>query len=86
MRVAWAYVTTSGTIRGRHGGRYFNTGFPGLPDIIGQLTDGTMLAIEVKLPGKEPTPVQYQHLDLMIKHNACAGWCSSVEGALEIIG
>ena len=84
-RVAWAYVTTSGTIRGRHGGRYFNAGFPGLPDIIGQLIDGRILGIEVKVPGKKPTPLQSQHIELMTWNNGVAGWCDSVEGAVAMV-
>ena len=70
--VVWAYVTTSGTVRGKHGGRYFKTGFPGLPDIIGQLTDGRILGIEVKQPGKEPTPIQIEQLELMYRNGGAA--------------
>ena len=83
--VVWAYVTTSGTVRGKHGGSYFRTGFPGLPDIIGQLVDGRILGIEVKLPGKKPSAIQLEQLDLMDKYQGIAGWCDCVEGALTII-
>lgn len=83
--VVWAYVTTSGTVRGRHGGRYFNAGFPGLPDIIGQLKDGKILGIEVKTPGNKPTPIQNEQLTLMLVNNGAAGWCDSVQGALDIV-
>jgi len=83
--VVWAYVTTCGTVRGRHGGRYFNAGFPGLPDIIGQLKDGRILGIEVKAPGKQPSPIQHDQLTLMRVNNGAAGWCDSVQGALDIV-
>ena len=83
--VIWAYVTTSGTVRGRHGGSYFRTGFPGLPDIIGQLIDGRILGIEVKTPGKKPSEIQIEHLDLMDKYQGVAGWCDSVQGAIDIV-
>jgi len=62
-KVAWAYVTSAGTVKGMGGGRPFRIGFPGLSDIIGQMCDGRLLAIEVKVPGKKPTVDQIVFID-----------------------
>jgi hypothetical protein len=83
--VVWAYVTSTGTFRGIKGGRPIKIGYPGMADIIGQLTDGRMLAIEVKQPGKTPTQQQMEFLDLVRHHNGVSGWCDSIEGAKAII-
>ena len=82
-KVAWAYVTTVGMLRGR--GHYIKMGFPGLSDIIGQLNDGRLLALEIKTPGKKPTEVQAEFIDLVKRNNGLAGWCDSVDGALDIL-
>jgi len=84
-RVVWAYVTSAGTVRGYGGGRPFNIGFNGLADIIGQLDTGQALAIEVKMPGKKPTPEQHTFLDLVSASGGVSGWADSLEKAMEII-
>ena len=83
--VVWCYVTTVGTVKGAHGGRMFKVGFSGQSDIMGQLTDGRILAVEVKQPGKEPTEVQADFIALVNKYGGVAGWADSVEVALEIL-
>lgn len=80
-KVAWAYVTSAGTARGIGGGRPFRIGFNGLSDIIGQLNDGRLLAIEVKMPGKKPTDTQLEFLDSVSKSNGLSFWSTSVEDA-----
>lgn len=83
--VAWAYITTVGTVKGVHGGRPFRVGFNGQSDIMGQMSDGRLLAIEVKVPGKAPTDDQLKFISTVIESNGVAGWCDSANGALEII-
>lgn len=86
-KVAWAYVTSSGTVRGR-GGHWFTLGKVGLPDIVGQLKGsygGVLFGIETKMPGKRPTEVQAAFLDMIRANGGRAGWCDSVEGAMEIL-
>jgi hypothetical protein len=55
-RVAWAQRMNSGAIRA--GTRYIRFGFPGCPDVLGQLTNGGLLACEVKGPGGKLRPEQ----------------------------
>ena len=66
-------------------GNRVTIGFPGLSDLIGCTADGRFFAMEVKMPGQKPRPHQMDFLDAMRKNGALAGWCVSVEGALQII-
>jgi hypothetical protein len=52
-----------------HGGpRRYTIGFKGCSDIIGQLTNGQLLAIEVKTANAGPTKDQQDFLDLVNKN------------------
>ena len=58
-RVAWAHRFNTGAQVVDSPGkrrRFIRYAFPGCADILGQLTDGRLLAVEVKAPGKHPTP------------------------------
>lgn len=83
--VAWCYITTVGTVKGVGGGKMFKVGFPGQSDIMGQLRDGRLLAIEVKQPGKVPTDIQNDFIALVNENDGVAGWADSVDMALEIL-
>ena len=68
-------------------GAEISIGTPGESDIMGhRCSDGKAFYIEVKLPGEEPRPDQYAFLEAMRRTGAIAGWCTSVEGALKIVG
>lgn len=45
----------------------------GQPDLIGCI-GGRMFAIELKQPGKRPTPLQFKRLRAWAKAGALAGW------------
>lgn len=61
-------------------------GTPGESDIMGhRIADGRAFYLEVKLPGEEPRADQYAFLEAMRQAGAIAGWCTSVEEALEIV-
>ena len=81
--VAWAMVTTTGKVKLK--GYWTSLGFPGLSDIIGQLRDGRVLALEVKRPGELPTAIQLEFLALVESNGGVSGWCDSVEGVMEIL-
>ena len=52
----------------------------GIPDLVGVLPiSGRLLAIEVKQPGKKPTPAQVAFLEHLRENNACAFIAHSVE-------
>ena len=46
--VAWCERMNSGAMR--IGGRFVRFGWPGCPDVLGQLTDGRLMGCEVKGP------------------------------------
>lgn len=79
--VAWAErMNRGGFWRGE---QYVNFGFPGMPDITGQMKrTGARLEVEVKRPGKKPTKEQAAHLALVRSHGGVAFWCDSIDGAL----
>jgi len=83
--VVFAYVTTTGTVKGYKGGRPFKTGFPGLCDIIGMQPGGRLFGIEVKQVGEKITDVQLETIDNINKHGGTAGVAYNVEDALDIL-
>jgi hypothetical protein len=54
-------------------------GKTGVPDIIGCLPiSGRLFAIEVKRPGKQPTPLQYRRLQEISSKSGFAIWGDAV--------
>ena len=70
------YTQYGGTVR---------VGTPGEADIYGHDPNGRAFYIEVKLPGEKPRKNQLQFLEAMRNSGAIAGWCTSVEEALDIV-
>ena len=54
--VAWCERMNSGAVR--IGGRFVRFGWPGCPDVLGQLKDGRLLGVEVKGPAGRLRPEQ----------------------------
>jgi len=54
--VAWAHRCNSGAAK--VGNRFIRFGWPGCPDVLGQLTDGRLLGVEVKSRTGRPSPEQ----------------------------
>jgi len=54
----------------------------GLPDLFG-CVKGYFIGIEVKIPGKEPTELQYQVLGHINDNGGLGIWVDSVEEAVE---
>ena len=59
--VAWCERVNSGAAR--IGGRFVRFGWPGCPDVLGQLWDGRLLGVEVKSPTGRLRPEQAVFLD-----------------------
>ena len=59
--VAWAMRMNSGA--GRMGARFVRFGWPGCPDVLGQLKDGRLLGCEVKGPTGRLRPAQVVFLE-----------------------
>jgi hypothetical protein len=68
--VAWAERLNSGVAR--MGGRFVRFGWPGCSDVIGQLKDGRLLAVECKAPKGKPTEEQRQFLDMVRRFGGVA--------------
>ena len=68
-------------------GRYFNTGLPrGTSDLQFIGNNGTVAFIEVKLPGRKPSPEQKNFIQKIRSCGLFAGVAHSVDEAIKIIG
>ncbi len=83
--VAWSMVTTTGKTK-MAGGFWVTLGVPGVPDIIGQLTNGIMFGYEVKRPDEKPTSIQAEFITMMIENNGECGWGCSPLDAVKWLG
>ena len=81
----YAVNHTVGDFYTRYGG-LVSIGVPGEADIWGHRPDGKAFYIEVKLPGETPRQNQLKFIEAMKNTGAIAGWCTSVEEALKIVG
>ena len=61
--VAWANRANSGAVT--VGKRFIRFGWPGCPDVLGQLKDGRFLGVEVKAAKGRLRPEQAEFLDLI---------------------
>ena len=59
--VAWAHRMNSGAVR--IGARFVRFGWPGCPDVLGQLRDGRLLGVEVKAAKGKLRPQQAVFLE-----------------------
>lgn len=59
--VVWCERMNSGAAR--VGGRFIRFGWPGCPDVLGQLKDGRLLGVEVKAPEGKLRPEQAVFLE-----------------------
>lgn len=59
--VAWCERMNSGAAR--MGSRFVRFGWPGCPDVLGQLKDGRLLGVEVKAPAGRLRPAQAVFLE-----------------------
>ena len=75
-RVAWAHRFNSGAYA--DGGRYIRFGFVGCPDIIGQMTDGRILCLEIKRPGKKLSEDQLIWFAFAERNKINAMWCDGL--------
>lgn len=83
-RGCFAVNHTVGDFYTKYGGRV-SVGVPGESDIWGHRPDGKAFYIEVKMPGETPRQNQLDFIEAMKNSGAIAGWCTSIEGALQIV-
>ena len=83
-RVAWISRNNVGSYRAS--GRTITYGLgKGSSDLIGQLTDGRFLAVEVKHQG-QPSDEQILFVNRIKMHGGCAGVCWSVADLERLVG
>ena len=83
-RVAWLVRINSGAHKTPEG-RYIRYGFPGCPDLIGQMTDGRILMIEVKAARGRLTDDQEFMLAKCRANGGVSGVARSIEEAVAIV-
>lgn len=88
--VAWhqRMNTGAGKLMYQDGGtsRFLRFGFPGCPDIIGQLRDGRFLAVEVKRPSGTLSGEQSQFLKLVQENGGVGFVARRVEDVFSALG
>jgi hypothetical protein len=87
-RVAWAHRMNSGAgkiVRRGKVSQFTRWGFPGCPDVLGQLRDGRALAIEVKRPSGETTETQAAFLTCVRENGGVAVVARSIDDVLEAL-
>lgn len=70
-------------VKGEHFVRF---GLKGSPDIIGILPDGRFLGIEVKRPGKHPTPEQEEFIKMATDRGGMAFVAHSLNEVIQQLG
>jgi hypothetical protein len=81
-RVAWAHRFNVGAgklVRKNGASQWMKFGFPGCPDILGQLRTGELLAVEVKRPSGKESPEQVAFLDCVRANGGVAVVARSVD-------
>lgn len=87
-KVGWVRRINSGMamLPGRGGkSQPVRFGFPGCADILGQLKDGRLIAIECKRPGGQPTELQVEFLGLVARHRGVALVARGVNDVLKAL-
>lgn len=88
-RVVWYARMNSGAGKLQYGtakaSQFIRFGFPGMPDVLGQLPGGRLLAIEVKRPSGKVTDDQAAFLEKAGHYGALAFVARSVDDVLERI-
>lgn len=84
QRVAWVARVNSGAYK-TPDGRFIRFGFPGCPDILGQMKDGRILMIECKSEDGRVTDEQAYIIKRIRENNGIAGIARSVDDALALV-
>jgi VRR-NUC domain len=83
-KVSWAVRMNSGAYK-MPDGRFVRFGFPGCPDLLGQMRDGRILMIEVKAAKGRLTDDQEFMLAKVKANNGVSGVARSIEDAMAIV-
>ena len=83
-RVAWVARINTGAFKDSRG-QFVRFGFPGCPDVLGQMRDGRILMIEVKAAKGRLTDEQEFMLAKVRANGGVSGVARSIEDALAIV-
>jgi hypothetical protein len=83
-KVAWVARLNSGAFKDARG-QFVRFGFVGCPDIMGQMRDGRLLAIEVKAARGRLTDEQEFVLAKVRANHGVSGVARSIEDAVSIV-
>jgi hypothetical protein len=82
--VAWVERANSGAAR--MGKRYVRFGWPGCPDVLGQLKDGRLLGVEVKAPKGRLRLEQAVFLERIVRSGGVAFVARSLRDVAAVLG
>lgn len=83
--VAWVERQNTGAMK--VGSRFIKFGWRGCSDLLGQLKDGRLLAVECKRPkGGKITPEQVHFLDMVNDHGGVAFVATSLHDVINNLG
>lgn len=82
--VSWCERMNTGAAR--IGDRFIRFGFPGCPDVLGQLKDGRLLAVEVKAPAGRLRPEQRAFLSLVGENGGCVIVAKDCRDVYRVLG
>jgi hypothetical protein len=82
--VAWVERQNSGAVR--VGGRFVRFGWPGCPDVLGQLQDGRLLGVEVKAAKGRASPEQVAFLERINQAGGVAFVARDLRDVLRELG
>ncbi|SDY38168.1 VRR-NUC domain-containing protein [Nitrosomonas halophila] len=82
--VAWVRRMNTGAAK--IGGRFVRFGWPGCPDLIGQLTDGRFLGVEVKGPDGRLRTDQKIFIGIIASHGGVAFVARNCSDVFENLG
>ena len=85
--VAWVRRINTGAFEVGTGParRFVRFGFPGCSDVLGQMKDGRLLAVECKSAVGKLSPEQQRFIEVVRENGGVAGMARSVDDALLII-
>lgn len=86
--VAWAHRMNTGAgkvLRKGKVSQFMRWGFPGCPDVLGQLRDGRLLAVETKRPSGVTTQEQESFLECVRANGGVAVVARSVDDLMEAL-
>jgi hypothetical protein len=81
---AWCERQNSGAVRVE--GRWIRFGWPGCPDVLGQLTDGRLLGVEVKAAKGRTSPEQVAFLKRINRAGGMAFFARDLRNVVRELG